>query len=76
MIEGSGRKRKIGDVKVMFGHCRDITPLLTSLALSEGFDVCATESVVVVGMVVTDPTDSSGFASAVGNLAFNFIVSP
>ncbi len=46
-----------------------------SLALSKGFDVCVTESVVVVGVVVTDLTDVSGFALAVGNFAVDLVVS-
>ncbi len=61
---------------VMVGHSHDITPLLTSLALSEGFDVCATEGAVVIGVVVADPTDVSHFAAAMGDFAVNLIVSP
>ncbi len=74
--KGEGRRREIGDVVVTIGHSCDITPLLTSLALFKGFDVCMTESVVVVGMVVTNPTDSSSFASAVWNFAVDLVMSP
>ncbi len=61
---------------VTLGHCCDITPLLTSLASSKGFDVCVAESVVEVGVVVANSTDASGFAVAVGGFAIDFIVSP
>ncbi len=61
---------------VTMGHSRDITPLLTSLALSKHLDICATESVVVVGVIVADPTDASSFASAVRYLAVNFVMTP
>ncbi len=61
---------------VTFGHCHDITPLLTSLALSKGFDVCVTEGMVIVGVVVADPTDLSHFALTVGNIAVDLIMSP
>jgi len=47
-----------------------------SLASSKGFDVSAAEGAVVVGMVVTNSTDVSGFTVVMGDLAINFIVSP
>jgi len=58
------------------GHGRDITPLLTSLASSKGLDIRATESVVVVWMVIADLTDSSWFAAVMGNFAVDFIMAP
>ncbi len=61
---------------VTFGHGCDITPLLTSLASSEGLDVCMTESMVVIWMVIADLTDLSSFTVAMGNFAIDFIVSP
>src|SRR6266436_9593468 len=60
---------------VMLGHSHDITPLLTSLASSKSFDVSMTEGAVVVGMVITNLTDASGFAAAMGDLAIDLIVS-
>ncbi len=61
---------------VSVGHGCDITPLLTSLASSKGLDVCATESAVVVWVVITNLTDSSWFAAVMGNLAVDFIMPP
>ncbi len=61
---------------VTMGHCCDITPLLTSLASSEGFDICVTESVVVIGVVIADSTDVSHFAPVVRDLAIDLVVSP
>ncbi len=61
---------------VTLGHSCDITPLLTSLALSKSFDVSVTEGMVVVGMVVTNSADASGLAAAVGNLTLDFVMSP
>ncbi len=61
---------------VMLRHGHDITPLLTSLALSKSFDVSATEGVVVVGMVVTNSTDASGFTAVMGDFAINLVMSP
>ena len=58
------------------GHSRDITPLLTSLASSESFDVCATEGVVVIGVVIIDSTDVSHFAVVMRDFAVNLVVSP
>ncbi len=61
---------------VTLGHYCDITPLLTSLASSEGLNVCTTKGVVVVGVVITNSTDLSCFALTVGDLAINLVVSP
>ncbi len=61
---------------VTLGHSCDITPLLMSLAMSKGLDICTTKGVVVVGMIVANATDSSHFASTVGNLAVNLVMSP
>ncbi len=47
-----------------------------SLALSKSLDICVTEGVVIVGVVITDSTDASGFASMVGYFAVDFIMSP
>ena len=61
---------------VTMGHCCDITPLLTSLASSEGFDICVTESVVVIGVVIADSTDMSHFAAVMRDLTVNLVMSP
>ncbi len=61
---------------VTFGHGRDITPLLTSLASSKSLDVCVTEGAMVVGVVVANLTDTSSFAAVMGDLAVDFVVSP
>jgi len=58
------------------GHGRDITPLLMSLAPSEGFYVCATEGAVVIGVVIADSTDMSHFAAAMRDLTVDLIMSP
>ncbi len=61
---------------VTLGHSHDITPLLTSLASSKGLDVCTTKGAVVVRMVVANLTNTPGFASTVGNVAIDLVVSP
>jgi len=61
---------------VTLGHDCDITPLLTSLASSEGLNICMTESAVVVRMVIAYLADASVFALAMGNFAVDFIVPP
>ncbi len=61
---------------VTLGHSCDITPLLTSLALSKSFDISATEGMVVVGMVVTNLADAFSLAVVVGNLTLDFVMSP
>jgi len=61
---------------VTVGHSCDITPLLMSLALSKGLDIGMTEGAVIIGVVVTDSTDVSWFASTMGNLTVNLIMPP
>jgi len=61
---------------VTLGHGRDITPLLTSLALFKSFDVRTTEGAVVIGMVVSNSTDMSGFTLTVRDLAIDLVMSP
>jgi len=61
---------------VMLGHSCDITPLLMSLASSKSFDVSMTKGVVIVGVVVSDSTDPSSLAVAMGNFAVDLVVSP
>ncbi len=58
------------------GHSHDITPLLTFLASSESLDVCAAEGVVIIGVVVADPTDVSHFAATMRDFAVDLVVSP
>ena len=61
---------------VTVGHGCDITPLLTSLASSKHLDICATEGVVVARVIITNLTDASGSAAAVGNFAIDLVVPP
>ncbi len=69
--------KEIGDVlQSQLGHSRDITPLLTSLASSKGFDICTAEGVVIVGVVIANSTDTSGFTTMVGNFAIDLVVPP
>jgi len=78
-MECNGREQKKEEGLVMlvtFGHSCDITPLLMSLALSKGFDVCTTESMVVVEMVIAYLTDPSSFAPVMGDFAIDFIMPP
>ena len=69
--------KEIGDVlQSQLGHSRDITPLLMSLALSKGLNICTAKGVMVVGVVVTDPTDTPGFALVMRDFAIDLVVPP